>query len=278
MSDSAQSIESDVHRFVQSAITDHWDPAAIDFAPDQSVVETIDRVEFTRLRGLLAQFGASEEAVTEDLAPLAVVLDDPTDQQYIGTQMYDEVCHARLFDRYWDEVITPEEQARGLGPTAPDDRWGADAHRELVERTTEAMDRLLEQDDPETRAIAYAHYHLTTEGILAQAAYDWTETWYTEQASDGPTLPGLSEGFRYLRQDESRHVGFGVKKVRELIAQGDIPHSLVAETIDDLLPLVEETVTRMVREGDAALGRDELCDRIATVRDKRLEQIRPENQ
>ena len=59
-------------RFVRSALADRWDPAAIDLEPDRAVVADLDRVEFTRLRGLLAQFGASEHVATTVLAAMAV--------------------------------------------------------------------------------------------------------------------------------------------------------------------------------------------------------------
>lgn len=261
-------------RFVRSAIEHHWDPAAIDLTADQRAVSEIDRVELTRLRGLLAQFGASEQTVTEDLTPLAVVVDDPDDQRYVATQLYDEVRHAELFDRYWEEVIRPEERARGATPTDPtDDRWHATDHQELLDRTDEAMSRLLDQDSPETRARAYCHYHLTVEGILAQTAYDWTETWYSDEETAGPDLPGLATGFRRLRHDEGRHVGFGVRKVRTLIDEGAVDPAVVVETIDELLPFVTETIGRMVRDERTDADREEIRDRIADVRDRRLEQV-----
>jgi len=77
-------------------------PGAIDLEEDRkNLVEMADDVEWldteeetenstTVLRSALAMFGAGEEEVTEDLAPLAVVFDDVQDQMFITTQMYEE--------------------------------------------------------------------------------------------------------------------------------------------------------------------------------------------
>lgn len=260
-------------QLVRSAIEYHWDPAAIDVGADQEAVSELSRVEFTQLRGLLAQFGAGEQAVTTDLAPLTVVLDDFDDQRYVATQLYDEARHTDLFDQYWKSVVQPEEQSRDLTPTDPtDDRWSHDDYRELFDRVSNAMARLLEQDTPETRARAFCHYHLTVEGILAQTAYGWVETRYSGELEGVPKLPGLVKGFGYLRRDEGRHVSFGVTKVRELIDNGVDP-DVIIETVDELVPLVETTIGQMIRDGSIGADRNEMFDRIATARNRRLEQV-----
>lgn len=236
-------------------------------------IADLDRVEFIRLRGLLAQFGTSEQAVIEDLIPLAVVLEAPYDQRYLATQLYDEVRHAELFDRYWDEIVRQEEQSRGLSPTdRDDDRWKTDAHEALLNRTEDAMSQLLQRDTPTTRARAYSHYHLTVEGILAQTAYEWVETRYGDRATEGPELSGLAAGFHHLRRDEARHVGFGVTRVRELIEEDTVDPEIVIETVDELLPFVEKTIIRMVRDGTTRMDRKETLERIIDARNRLLEQ------
>ncbi|WP_254612627.1 ribonucleotide-diphosphate reductase subunit beta [Haloterrigena gelatinilytica] len=266
-------LDEHAKRLARSAVEFHWDPAAINVRADQEAVSELSRVEFTRLRGLLAQFGAGEQAVTTDLAPLAVVLAGTDDQRYVATQLYDEARHTELFDRYWKRVIRPEEESRGLIPTDPmADRWSHDDYRELFDRTSNAMARLLEQDTSETRVQAFCHYHLTVEGILAQTAYRWVETRYSGELEEVPELPSLANGFRYLRRDEGRHVSFGVTKVRKLVNEGVDPE-MVVETIDELVPLVETTIGQMIRDGSIGADRNEIFNRIDTARDRRLEQV-----
>ncbi|MFC6772074.1 ferritin family protein [Halorubrum pallidum] len=229
----------------------------------------LGRVEFTRLRGFLAQFGASEQEVTEDLAPLAVVLNDPADQRFVATQLYDEARHAEFLEQYWETVIHQVEDERGVARTDPTaDRWHAEPHKTLLRRTSDAMARLLTTADPEMRARAYSHYHLVVEGVLAQTAYEWVDERYSEESSDGLALPALTSGFQRLQQDEARHVTFGVRRVQDLLDAG-VDTAVVVETIDELLPFVEATIDRMVTES----GREQLLEQVEEERDQRLKEV-----
>jgi ribonucleoside-diphosphate reductase beta chain len=47
----------------------------------------------------LALFGAGEEAVTQDLAPLTLTVKDVNDQLFVASQNYEEAKHTQFFDR-----------------------------------------------------------------------------------------------------------------------------------------------------------------------------------
>ncbi|WIV65985.1 ribonucleotide-diphosphate reductase subunit beta [Natrialbaceae archaeon AArc-T1-2] len=257
-------------RYTRVAIDRRWNPATIDLERDAEAVAELDRIEFTRLRGLLAQFGAGEQAVTEDLAPLAVVVEEPADQRFVATQLYDEAVHAEFFDRYWERVIRPAERTRGLGESDPtDDRWHAPAYRELFDRTERAMTRLLERDGPETRARAYCHYHLTVEGTLALTAYDWIRERYGGETAGVPALSGLLEGVENVRRDEGRHVGFGCLCVRDLLESGAVEPGLVRQALADLLEPVEATIAEMATDD----ARPALLERVEDAHEARLAQV-----
>ncbi|MDY7081268.1 MAG: ribonucleoside-diphosphate reductase, partial [Halobacteria archaeon] len=203
----------------------------------------------TVTRKSLAQFGAGEEAVTEDLAPLAVVLDDIEDEMFVTTQMYEEAKHNDFFDRYWREVINPVEEAFGLEKSSPrEDRWFCDDYDALFDKEEERMHRLLEEDTPENRVKAYCTYHLTAEGIIAQTGYWGLTKNYTEHAGkeisiEGETVeipeqPGLVEGLKMIMSDEGRHVGFGMSKIKEHIEEDGVDIGAVEEKVGELLPYV----------------------------------------
>jgi ribonucleoside-diphosphate reductase beta chain len=230
-------------RYFRNAVERHWDPGDIDLDADRAAAADLDEETFERLRAALAKFGAGEQAVTEDLAPLGVVLEDAADQAFLTTQIYEEAKHMDFFDRYWRTVVTPVERERGLSVTEPtDDRWYVDGYDELFARTSTAMHRLLEEDTPETRAEAYCHYHLTVEGILAQTGYFGLHRSFNVDNPDLPSLPGLVEGLARIRSDEGRHVGFGMAKLQDLVDDGLDPQ-LLHDTVTELLPLVVETTT-----------------------------------
>jgi ribonucleoside-diphosphate reductase beta chain len=260
--------------YYRNAVERHWDPATIDLSTDVDRVADLDAPAFDSLRTTLALFGAGETAVTEDLSPLAVVLEDVDDQLFVTTQLYEEGKHAEFFHRYWTRVIHAAEDARGVARSDPrDDAWFNDAYDELFERTETAMTRLLDDDTPENRARAYCHYHLTVEGILAQTGY-----YGVQQAFDGsteglPELPGLVEGFRRIRSDEGRHVGFGMRKLKALVESDEVEPSLLQDLTGELALLVQDAVTEAAGDEPMMTGPEDLSAYAAQKHGERMTQI-----
>ena len=273
------------YRYFRNAVERHWDPYEIDLEQDrENILENYERYEDIGAEiaiAPLAMFGAGEEAVTEDLAPLAQVLEDIEDQMFITTQLYEEAKHTDFFDRYWREVVHPTREEVGEPRVYPnEDRWYADGYLELFDRTEEAMHRLLEEDTPENRVKAYTHYHLTVEGILAQTGYWGLTKFFDGSQEELAPLPGLVEGIKDIRSDEGRHVGFGMAKVKEHVESGDVEFAVVQETIGELLPLVQETVTHMFDLVDAdydeipgEIGPGDLAEYAITKHQDRMGQI-----
>ena len=238
--------ESRGTRYYRNAVERHWDPHDIDLEADREALvaflQSVDEPEryFSAMRMGVARFGAGEQAVTEDLAPLATALEDIDDQLFLTTQIYEEGKHTDHFDRYWREVVRAVEAELGLERSSPtDDRWFNDAYHDLFERNEAAMHALLEDPTPEDFAVAYCHYHLVIEGILAQTGYYGMQQSYSaDDYPELPHLPGLYEGFTKIRQDEGRHVGFGMAKLKELVVEAGVDLHLLDETVNELLSLV----------------------------------------
>jgi ribonucleoside-diphosphate reductase beta chain len=238
--------ESRGTRYYRNAVERHWDPHDIDLETDRerlvAHLRDVDEPEryFSAMRMGVARFGAGEQAVTEDLAPLATALEDIDDQLFLTTQIYEEGKHTDHFDRYWRKVVRAVEAELGLDRSSPtDDRWFNDAYHDLFERNEAAMHALLEDPTPEDFAVAYCHYHLVIEGILAQTGYYGMQQSYSaDDYPELPHLPGLYEGFTKIRQDEGRHVGFGMAKLKELVVEAGVDLHLLDETVNELLSLV----------------------------------------
>ena len=261
------------YRYYRNAVERHWDPAEIDLAADRErILET--GIEIADLKRTLALFGAGEQAVTEDLAPLATVLSDVHDQLFVTTQLYEEAKHADFFDRYWREVIHAVEDERGEDRSFPtEDRWFPDDYVELFRRNDEAMHRLLESDTPENRAAAYCHYHLVIEGILAQTGYFGVQTSYSGEDEELPRLPGLVEGFTKIRGDEGRHVGFGMAKLKELVEAGEVAPEFLRDTVGELVPLTQGIVVESTDEDAPGVSQDSLVEYAAERHTQRMQQI-----
>ncbi len=240
--------------YFRHAVYNHWDPyedvADADVAADRrKLLEAeVTEAEFDEFRTALALFGAGEEAVTEDLAPLMLVLEDVNDQLFVASQVYEEAKHAQFFDRYWREVVDPVAEEQGFEVTAPtDDRYFPPGYVSLFDATEDAMHRLLEEDTPENRVRAYCHYHLVVESVLAQTGYyGLTSTFDSERGSDevstreaddleAERLDALVEGVNLVRSDEGRHVGFGMAKIRGHVQEDGVDPDLVRDTLNERL-------------------------------------------
>jgi ribonucleoside-diphosphate reductase beta chain len=260
-------------RYFRQAVERHWDPYAIDLTADRETLSDLSRSAFTQLRATLAMFGAGEEHVTEDLVPVAAVVDDDSDQRFVASHLYDEAKHAAFFERYWNDAVRPAAEARGLEPTAPTaDRWFTDSYEEVFDRTEAAMNRLLEADTPANRARAFCHYHLTVEGVFGQTGFHAVESTFGPE-TDGPSLPGLVEGFSGIRRDEGRHVGYGMDRLAALLERGAVKRSLVEETVMGLAEPVDAVVERMGWHRLPGPGSDDLVAFVAQQRRNRLQQL-----
>ncbi len=241
--------------YFRNAVYRHWDPyedvpqALLDQDRERLIAREQTERQFDGLRRTLALFGAGEEAVTEDLAPLMLVTNDINRQMFLSSQIYEEAKHTQFFDRYWREVINPVAEACGFEVTLPtDQRYFNEDYVALFDKTEAAMQRLLTDDSPENRARAFCHYHLVVESVLAQTGYygiqsSWSPTGADLEVEGEPVhLEGLIEGVTRIRSDEGRHVGFGMHEVRRLIQEEGVDPAVVQTTLQDLMPHVAGTV------------------------------------
>lgn len=276
--------ESRGMRYYRNAVERHWDPFEIDLEVDrENLLAHLFEVEEPKrhLDGLrlgVARFGAGEQAVTEDLAPLAVALSGIDDQMFLTTQLYEEAKHTDYFDRYWQEVIHHVEAEIGWELSSPTDpEWFNEPYYELFERNEAATHRVIDMPTPENLAKAYCHYHLVIEGILAQTGYFGMQKSYSaEHHQELPHLPGLYEGFTRIRQDEGRHVGFGMAKLKDLVESGEVDPQLLDDTVNELLPLVDGIAANPEDQyiEDVGIPPDEMRQFAADKHIQRMEQIK----
>ena len=280
--------------YFRNAVYRHWDP--YEDIPQSLLEQDLENMtgsdmsfeEFEGFRAAIAKFGAGEEAVTEDLAPLMLTLESIDDQMFVSSQIYEEAKHTAFFDRYWREVIDPAAEAMGFEVTRPtDDRYFNEDYEALFDKTEAAMHELLAEggDTPENRVRAFCHYHLAVESVLAQTGY-WglqasfsetgPENWNLDEDEEQVILEGLIEGITRIRSDEGRHVGFGMHKVRELVQEGGVDPAIVQETLQELLPHIAGTVQSEFDTGQdqgplIEYASDKLARRIEIITEREAE-------
>ncbi|WP_458186102.1 ribonucleoside-diphosphate reductase [Haladaptatus sp. NG-WS-4] len=248
--------------YFRHAVYNHWDP--YEDIPQEMIEQDLENLladdqltadEFYELQKVVALFGAGEEAVTEDLAPLMSVLENIDDQMFISSQIYEEAKHTQFFDRYWREVINPAAEELGCEQLKPTNQeFFNDAYMGIFDDTEAAMQRLRSEDTPTNRVKAYSHYHLVVESVLAQTGYWGITSTFSDRGSDEvptrdlPHLEGLVDGVSYIRADEGRHVGFGMHKVQSHIREDGVDPQVVHDTLQNLMGNVANVVSTF---GDA---------------------------
>lgn len=186
-----------------------WNPSDIDLGQDRIDWLGLDAAEQDIMLRLTAMFQAGEEAVTLDLLPLimAIAEEGRTEEElYLTTFLFEEGKHTDFFNRLLVEVAA-----------APDDlsHFHSENYREVFYRTLpEALLALREDRSAAAQIRASVTYNMIVEGMLAETGY---HAYFTVMERAG-IMPGARRGITLLKQDESRHIAYGIYLISRLLA------------------------------------------------------------
>ncbi|HQX01864.1 MAG TPA: R2-like ligand-binding oxidase [Anaerolineales bacterium] len=187
-----------------------WNPSDIDFSKDKQDWATFKDDEKDLIWLLLALFAAGEEAVTLDLLPLIEVVAREgriEEEMYLTTFLFEEAKHTDFFRRFLDEVCD-----------APVDlsHYHTNNYKQIFyEILPEALLGLKVDQSPAAQIRASVTYNMVVEGVLAETGY---HAFFT-MLERNDLMPGLRKGISLLKQDESRHIAYGVFLLSRLIAE-----------------------------------------------------------
>jgi ribonucleoside-diphosphate reductase beta chain len=203
-----------------------WNPSDLDLRRDLADWERLSADERDLLLRLTALFQAGEEAVTLDLLPLiqAVAREGRIEEElFLTTFLFEEAKHTDFFARFLSEVARVDHDLS---------HYHTANYRALVYDTLPtAMERLLADPSPVNQAEASLTYNMIVEGVLAETGYHA----YFTMLSANDLLPGTREGIRLLKQDESRHIAYGIYLLSRLIAADDAIWEHISERMNDLV-------------------------------------------
>jgi Ribonucleotide reductase, small chain len=237
MSVASQSLMANVtyedlyHRWEQG----NWSAAEIDFSQDKAGWEALSDIQRRSAMWIYSMFFYGEDRVADTLAPYVTAA--PTEEQsyFLATQQVDEVRHAVFFHRFFKEVIGVggDSIQATLSSTLPQLNWG---YRGIFDRLDRMAEELRKDRSIPKYAQAITLYHLIVEGSLAQPGQHFIEDFFASEEM----LPGFSEGMGNVSRDEQRHIGFGVKVLSELLAEGspgwEENRAAVTELLRETLP------------------------------------------
>lgn len=204
-----------------------WNPSDIDFSKDKQDWSGFTGEEKDLIWLLLSMFVAGEEAVTLDLLPLIQAIAQEgrlEEEMFLTTFLFEEAKHTDFFRRFMDEVA---EAGVDLS------RYHGNNYRQLFyEALPSALHALRTDASPANQIAASVTYNIIVEGVLAETGY---QAFFT-MLERNDLLPGLRKGIGLLKQDESRHIAYGVYLLSRLIAEHPEEWDNLQMKMNTLLP------------------------------------------
>jgi ribonucleoside-diphosphate reductase beta chain len=204
-----------------------WNPSEIDFSKDKSDWATLKDDEKDLILRLLAMFVAGEEAVTLDLLPLIQVIAKEgrvEEEMFLTTFLFEEAKHTDFFRRFLDDVSIASDDLT---------RYHTDNyHHIFYDALPSALSALEADSSPSAQIRASVTYNMVVEGVLAETGY---HAFFTMLERNN-LMPGLRKGISLLKQDESRHIAYGVYLLSRLVAKHPEEWDTLDTQMNSLLP------------------------------------------
>jgi ribonucleoside-diphosphate reductase beta chain len=232
-----------------------WSTQDLDFSADRQAWSEVPEASKPVWISGFVVFFQGEISVTNTLIPYLAAA--PTEDQriFLTTQLVDEARHAVFFDKFFREALMME---------GPDIESILVHIRPLIQEAQrqilmEGLVEVAQKIHDEPKNLDYlvegvTLYHIITEGTLALAGQrnmlnrNKRFGWY----------PGFQQGFTAVARDESRHVLFGVKFLRDMVQENASYTDVIRNTIARWMPQIHKTLylPEPQRQVLAAFGED----------------------
>ncbi len=205
-----------------------WNPSDIDFSQDVKDWATLDERERRYMLRITTQFQAGEEAVTLDLLPLIGAIAGEgriEEEMFLTTFLWEEAKHVDMFNRFFEAV---------LGGPPKDETLMTPTYRKIFyDILPTTLDALRDDPSPAAQVRASATYNMVVEGMLAETGYHI----FYNVLDTRRIGPGLREGVSKIKQDEARHIAYGVYLIARLIAADPKLMDVFNDQMNTLLPV-----------------------------------------
>ena len=210
-----------------------WNPSDIDLSRDRAHWLSLAGDERDILLRLTAMFQAGEEAVTLDLLPLIMTIAAEgriEEEMFLTTFLFEEAKHTDFFGRWLSEVAASDAVAVSDVDLS---RYHSDNYRAVFYHALPAALGALQSDrSPAAQVRAAVTYNMLVEGMLAETGYHA----YFTVLERADLMPGTRRGIALLKQDESRHIAYGIYLLSRLVAEDAALWEVLEEQMNALLP------------------------------------------
>ena len=218
-----------------------WAVGDLDFSLDRQ--DWLDSPELDRKATLWSHrlFFNGEERVTATLAPFVWAAPSPEIEIFLSTQMVDEARHTVFFERWWHDVVGTgaKDLEHLLAEIRPEANEG---YNELFYNRLPSTAQRLASNPKDFDAFVegVTLYHIVIEATIALTGQRFELEAMREQ---GLTDRAFYRGFTAVARDESRHVNFGIKLLRDAVREDAARYApLIQKTLIECLPLISGTL------------------------------------
>jgi ribonucleoside-diphosphate reductase beta chain len=187
-----------------------WNPSDIDFTQDAKDWVALNDLEREVLLNLAAMYQAGEESVTLDLLPLIMVIANQgqlEEEMFLTSFLWEEAKHLETFGRFMTEVAHADgDLSRFHTPSY---------HTIFYQELHTSLELLKTDSSPVALARASVTYNMIVEGVLAETGYHA----YYNILECNKIMPGMQFAMQKFKQDESRHIAYGVYLLSRLVAE-----------------------------------------------------------
>jgi ribonucleoside-diphosphate reductase beta chain len=217
-----------------------WRAQDINFTDDREQWAGMSQDEREmRIYGLSAFF-QGEACVTDTLSPYVFAMPDEETRIFLTTQLVDEARHTVFFARFFHEVMGVEKPKMEDMLAFARQYMNSQLKYILIESLSEVADRIRQEPGNLAYLIeGITLYHVVVEGTMALAG----QRGILEAYRQFNLFPAFRGGFTAVARDESRHVVFGVKFLRDMIQQDKANARVVHDAIKKYAQTAIEAIT-----------------------------------
>ena len=211
-----------------------WRAQDIDFSEDRQQWAGMSQDERkARIYGLSAFFHG-EADVTNTLAPYVLAMPDEEMRIFLTTQLVDEARHTVFFARFFSEVMGVETGTLEEALAFARQYMNENLQYILIDALMEVSERIRQEPGDLAHLVeGITLYHVVVEGTMALAGQRGILEFYRARG----LFPAFRGGFTAVARDESRHVVFGVKFLREMIQRDKAYANVIHAAINKYAPI-----------------------------------------
>ena len=158
---------------------------------------------------------------------------------FLTTQLVDEARHTVFFARFFKEVLGVDKEKLEDALAVARDHMNARLKYILIDSLVEVAERIRQEPGNLAHLVeGITLYHVVVEGTMALAG----QRSILEAYRTSGLFPAFRGGFTAVARDESRHVVFGVKFLREMIQRDAAYARVVHDAVEKYAPTALEAI------------------------------------